>query len=62
MGKFIVGLGLVVMLSAVAFYSFVANDPAVPVSAINATALPGAFWVFLAGTLIAIMGGLQGRR
>lgn len=61
MGRFLVGVGLVVMLSAVAFFSVVANDPTVPVSQVN-NAVSSAVWTFLAGTAIAIVGGLQRTR
>jgi hypothetical protein len=59
MGKFLVGLGLIVMASAIAFYGLVGDEAGVPPSLVN-TASAAAVWVFLAGTLIAILGGVFG--
>ncbi len=61
MEKFLVGLGLVVMASAVAFYGFV-TDESGAVSTVANSGAAAAFWVFLTGTLIAILGGLTRAR
>jgi hypothetical protein len=59
--KVLVGIGLVTMLSAVAFFSVVANDSEIPVSVVNGAAVT-AFWGFLFGTALAVCGGLQRAR
>lgn len=61
MQKVLVGGGLVTMLSAIAFVSMIAGDAAVPVSVVNSATVIG-FWGFVAGTLVAIVGGLQRAR
>jgi hypothetical protein len=61
LSKVLVGAGLVTMLSAIAFFSYVANDADVPVSVVNGAAVT-AFWGFLSGTLVAVFGGLQRAR
>jgi hypothetical protein len=59
--KVLVGGGLVTMLSAIAFFSMVANDSDIPVSVINSATVT-AFWGFLLGTALAVCGGLQRAR
>jgi peptidoglycan/LPS O-acetylase OafA/YrhL len=60
MNKILVGLGLVVMCTAFAFVAIVSDQPGVAVATVN-EASSTAFWVFLIGTLVTIMGGILSR-
>jgi hypothetical protein len=61
MSKFLVGIGLIVMASGIAFYGLATDEPGTPAAAANMAAAT-AFWVFFAGTLIAITGGMSRAR
>lgn len=60
MGRLIVGGGLVMMVSAVAFLFMVSSDASVPGSVV-AEATVTSFWGFVGGALVAIAGGLRQR-
>jgi uncharacterized membrane-anchored protein YitT (DUF2179 family) len=60
MSKLLVGLGLVVMASAVAYFGLVSGQPQVTAATVNSAA-SAAFWLFLTGTMIAIAGGISAR-
>ena len=57
MGRFLVGVGLVVMLSAVAFFATMQGDATATAQQVD-SAVSSAVWIFLAGTMIAIFGGV----
>ena len=56
LGKLLVGLGLTVMAVAIAYYG-IASDTALPGGTPGHTLSATTFWVFFAGTLLAIAGG-----
>lgn len=57
LGKFLVGLGLTVMAAAIAYYG-IATDAAPLGGAEAPSATATTFWAFVAGTLMAIAGGI----